>query len=451
MSFSFLHISDMHFDTEPTSSWISRIEIINKIKSEVLSPNCIVISGDLFNRGSLSKSRIDDYRDYLKKLPGEKATFLAVPGNHDLDRSAQLREEESYNVFLTRKHIVFEAGEKSKEHRGEYDLNDREKKVLYGQSFYDFQSFAKRMRFNSFCNPNASDEAKNYEVQIVDLPIPEKSDLKTRFVLLNTAVFAGQSVRGAEFQKRQRQLEKDRQAALAEDNPVRAAEIFLDMTRNQQRFETDGEFIIDEEIKSGWGRISLSREGNRILSEINSDGAAITFFVGHHGVEYLSEQTQTALKTAMKRCGSGIYLCGHAHLSRFSRFPIETNSTPMDIEQAQAGVMFEDYSKFAQYGFNYISFNIKGNHLEGKVTSFFIIKSVSNASRWMKEDIIKFNIILNSSVSNTSQQNTCNPDNIENKKDSRKPPSGDDESNSTKGRPASTSNFSLSNLKQSKK
>ena len=447
MPFSFLHISDIHFDTESTSSWISRNEILREIQDENLKADCIVISGDLFNRGSLSKSRISDYHSFLDQLPGHDI-ILVVPGNHDLDRSAQLHEEGSYNVFLTRKNIVFKAGEKSKIFGNEYELDDQEKKVVYGKSFYAFQSFSKDMHFKSFCDPNALDDAHNYEIQVVDLQINENPNLTARFVLLNTAVFAGQSVRGTEFQIRQNQLKKDQQAALAEYDSVRAAEIFLDMTRKQQRYENDGELIIDEEIESRWGRISLSKEGNWILSNIQSGGAAITFFVGHHGVEYLSKETQEALKTAMKACHSSIYLCGHAHQSRFSRFPIQQNSIPRDIEQAQAGVMFKDRLEFAQYGFNHISFDLENNQLIGKVTSFFIIKLASDVPRWLKEDIIEFNISLVLSASDTPQQNTYAPDPIVNKADYENTSNDDHRIFPHEGGPAPTFIHRLSNQKQ---
>lgn len=296
MPFHFLHISDIHFDTESTSSWVSRNEIVKEIRDENLGADCIVISGDLFNRGSLDKNRMSDYRSFLNQLPGHE-TVLVVPGNHDLDRSAQLREEGSYNVFLTRRDIVLNAGNKLKATGNEYELNDREKEVLYKISFYGFNSFSQEMHFKTFCQPDAPNDADNYEVQVVDLPIDDNRNLKIKFVLLNTAIFAGQSIRGSEFRKRQQQLKRKQQAALDEYDSVKAAEIFLDMARKQQQYENYGELIIDEEIESKNGRIGLSKEGNRILSNIDSGDSVITFFVGHHGFQYLSKETQEALKT----------------------------------------------------------------------------------------------------------------------------------------------------------
>ena len=413
MPFHFLHISDIHFDTESTSSWVSRNEIVKEIRDENLGADCIVISGDLFNRGSLDKNRMSDYRSFLNQLPGHE-TVLVVPGNHDLDRSAQLREEGSYNIFLTRRDIVFNAGNKLKTTENEYELNDQEKKVLYKISFYDFQSFSQEMHFKTFCQPDALNSAHNYEVQVVDLPIDDNRNLKIKFVLLNTAIFAGQSIRGAEFRRRQQQLKREQQAALDEDDSVKAAEIFLDMARKQQQYENYGELIIDEEIESGNGRIGLSKEGNRILSNIDSEDSVMTFFVGHHGVQYLSKETQEALKTAMKACHSSIYLCGHAHQARFSRFSIQQNASPRDIEQVQAGVMFKDQSEFAQYGFNYISIDLENNHVIGKVTSFFIIKLASDVTRWLKEDVVEFDVSLAFSKPKSSQSNVRQPDIIEN-------------------------------------
>lgn len=448
MPFHFLHISDIHFDTESTSSWVSRNEIVKEIRDENLGADCIVISGDLFNRGSLDKNRMSDYRFFLNQLPGHE-TVLVVPGNHDLDRSAQLREGGSYNVFLTRRDIVLNAGNKLKATGNEYELNDQEKEILYKKSFYGFHSFSQEMHFKTFCQPDALNDAHNYEVQVVELPINDNQNLKIKFVLLNTAIFAGQAIRGAEFRRRQQRLKKEQQAALDEYDSVKAAEIFLDMSRKQQQYENYGELIIDEEIESGNGRIGLSKEGNRILSNVNSGDSVITFFVGHHGVQYLSKETQEALKIAMKACHSGIYLCGHAHQARFSRFCIQQNAFPRDIEQVQAGVMFKDQSEFAQYGFNYISIDVENDRVIGKVTSFFIIKLASDIPHWFKEDVVEFNIPFASSESDDPRKNILYPDTIDNTTDDTT-----DSNNATRGdsshggRPASTSGFRLGNQKK---
>jgi len=212
MAFGFLHISDIHFGDESTSGWVSRNKILEIIREANLKANCLVISGDLFNRGSLSKDRLKDYKDFLDQLPGH-LHILTVPGNHDLDRSAQKCEDESYNVFTTRRSVVFNSGEKVKIPGGEFRLTNREKPVLYEMAFQAFQLFSQKMGFQSFCQPSAPLTAENYEVQIVDMPFDDRSVNKVRFVLLNTALIASQSVRGEKYRRRQIRLEKAYQCA----------------------------------------------------------------------------------------------------------------------------------------------------------------------------------------------------------------------------------------------
>ena len=110
--------------------------------------------------------------------------------------------------------------------------------------------------------------------------------------------------------------------------------------------------------------------------------------------------------------------------------------------------MFKDRLEFAQYGFNHISFDLENNQLIGKVTSFFIIKLASDVPRWLKEDIIEFNISLVLSASDTPQQNTYAPDPIVNKADYENTSNDDHRIFPHEGGPAPTFIHRLSNQKQ---
>lgn len=415
MTFSFLHISDIHFGDESTSSREFKKNIVKKINDEHLGADCLVISGDLFNRGSLDRLELEAYGNFLGQLPGRECTIV-VPGNHDLDRSAQQKKDGSFNVFTSRRNIVLNKGNIVMEANGEFELLDNEKPILYEMAFRAFHSFSREMNFRSFCTENPALSIDNYEVQVVDLPFGDEGTYKVRFVLLNTALIAGQSVRGNDFRNRQRKLEEMYQRALHDGDLVNATEINSKIAKLQRRFEDDGELIIDEEIASESGRLSLSRNGNQRLSSIQSDGAVLTIFVGHHGFQYLAQETQEALKTAMKSCGSGIYLCGHAHQARYRRFILQQNSYPRDVEQIQAGVMFKDETNFAQYGFNSASFfvDLEESILRGTISSYFLVKSASQELRWLKEDIdFNFNLPKSNSAQK-EKDNTHKPDRIPN-------------------------------------
>ena len=415
MTFSFLHISDIHFGAEPTSSREFKNHIVKKISDEHLGADCLVISGDLFNRGALDRLELDDYKRFLRQLPGRKRT-IAVPGNHDLDRSAQWNEAGSFNVFTSRRNLVLDKGNIVMGADKEFELSDIEKSILYEMAFRAFHSFSREMGFQSFCTENPATSVDNYEIQVVDLPFGDEEKYKVRFVLLNTALIAGQAVRGEDFRNRQRKLEKKYHQALDEGDSVNATEINTKIAKQRRRLEDDGELIIDEEIVGERGRLSLSRNGNQRLSDIQPDGAVLTIFVGHHGFQYLAQETQEALKTAMRSCGSGIYLCGHAHQAGYRRFMLQPNSYPRDIEQIQAGVMFKDETSFAQYGFNsaLFSMDLEEGKIRGTISSYFLIKSASQEPRWLKEDIHCDFTLPKINLSQQEEDNTRRPDQIPN-------------------------------------
>lgn len=397
-NFTLLHISDLHFTEEPTSSSSFRNIILQKLDDEKLtSVDCVVISGDIFNRGFLGKHQALQFQeDFLKKLP-QKDKILVVPGNHDLTRLAQAEEEteKGWNFFHTRKDLVLEKRRQVAE-KGEFLFSNDpwERDVLYTGAFQGFENFAHRMKFFNFREPPLED-LKRYEVQCVYLPFHsmKRNPSFVQFVLLNTALIAGQSIQGEAYDEKRKEWEMAHQDALKSGDTLKAAELRLEIEKLQKFYRDNGELIVDDgepmKPEFEFGTLSLSKEGNRLLSQLTPPrDVALTIFVGHHGFQLLSRETQKALKEAMRKCKSGIYLCGHAHEVRFKRFPIQGNSQPRDIEQFQAGRMFRDETELTQHGFNYASFEInQDGRLSGKVFSYFYALSPSEELQWHKEEI----------------------------------------------------------------
>ena len=400
-----MHISDLHFRKESIGHKSFRELIKDKLdKDELTSADCIVISGDSFNRGSLSVEEAEICRDFLNGLPGHN-NILAVPGNHDLDRMARTSKNGGWNLFTSRRELVVAKSDElaKNDNRGEFEISsDDEKAALYAGAFQGFEGFAEKMGFLSF-KGNGDSDAERYEVQCVDLPFgrPDYHGYQIRFVLLNTALIAGQSFHGDNYKKKLRVWEQAYQKALNAGDSLKAAKLRMDIASQQERYLTDGELIIDDgepridengnmttELKAG--KMSLSRAGLARLSKIkrDSDSIALTVFVGHHGFQFLSPLTQDILKNAMKQCGSGIYLCGHAHEVRFKRFTIQGNTAPREILQFQAGRMFKDDENLTQHGFNYGVFEVTDDgRLSGTVKSYFYSKSPSEEFQWHMESI----------------------------------------------------------------
>ena len=405
MKFTAIHISDIHPHDMTSSKSAYRDEIIKKLKKEkITDADCLVISGDLFHRGSLGKKEETENKTFINKLPGGKCTIV-VPGNHDLDRMARIRQKEGYNTFHDRKTIVRKMGD-SVGNTGEFVSSDEEKTVLYKESFGPFFDFSKIMGFKSFCEIPKEEEQTKYELQQFDVPFSEDQNKKTRFVLINTALIAGQTMTEDEYLDKIKSKELEYQTAVNQGNTIKQAEVRLEIEKLKLKYIREDGIIVDNDPFNNpskkAGRLSLSKDGNIALGTVNSiDGLkpeeeiVTTIFVGHHGYQFLSSETREALKKAMKNCNSSIYLCGHAHRAHYNHFDIQDTGKPRFIEQFQAGVMFrDDDAHYAQYGFNLIELDVNDTKATCKVTSYFLDKSISEDIKWFVDatDVLSVNL-----------------------------------------------------------
>ena len=391
MKFTAIHISDIHPQNITSSKEAYRDEIIDKLnESKITNADCLIISGDLFHRGSLSKEEAAGYRTFLNKIPGHDC-IIVVPGNHDLDRMARIPQKEGYNTYHNRKSIVRIMGDSAKE-KGEFSCSDDEKIVLYQESFRSFFEFSKKMKFKSFSvTPGKKDQVK-YELQRFDVPLSEEPNKKIRFVLINTALIAGQTINENKYLELIKEKEQQYQAAVMRADTIKQAEIRLEIEKLKLSYVKEDGIIVDNESENKIGRLSLSKEGNTALRKfVSSDGLnqseeiVYTIFVGHHGCQFLSSNTQEAIMRAMQNCESSIYLCGHAHRAHYDYFKIPNSSKPKYIEQFQSGVMFKDDSNYAQYGFNHIELNIENKKVSCSVTSYFLDKSIAEEKKWFTD------------------------------------------------------------------
>lgn len=389
MPFSFLHISDLHFDKELSSDETFRKKIKDIIKQEDLKADCLIISGDLFNRGRLEQEEVKKIKKFLEDIPG-RAHTIVVPGNHDLDRSAQKAKEGSYNVFLTRRKLVLEKGDLAA--TGQFEIEEDEREILYKGAYGAFFAFSSLMGFESY-NENSILKDADYEVQMHDTVNVGDFPCNIIFVLLNTSLIAGQAIRGKDFREKRNSLKDEIKKKKAVNDVIGVAKKQVELAELQERYVDDGELIIDEDpVEQTGGRLSLSVTGLGVLNNtennIKSTGTELVIFVGHHGYQFLSLETKMALQHAMEYYKSGIYLCGHAHRAQHSFFLIGNNTTPRGIDQIQAGVMFKDEGGYTQYGFNHGVFVVNdSNKIECKVTSYYLIKSASDKLLWTKETI----------------------------------------------------------------
>lgn len=375
--FSFVHISDLHFQSENISEEVFRAEILNKMQELQINPNCLIISGDIFHKGFLTSDSAERTIRFIESLRTPDISCFAVPGNHDLNRAACQKADGAYNEYLTRRRIVRKKAQELLGEHKEFNLNAAEKKVLYSETFDDFFKFLSNAGFSPFGENSQDIEKKqlkctatNYEVGVKYFTLQNK--YKIRIVLINTALIAGQSIYESEYNSTLASLKREATKDLEQGRTEEALKKIDTLLRNQAQFKETGELIVDEDPLPGknmGGRMSLSRDGLLRLSEIgmkkndtncmeeNDANCILTIFVGHHEIDYLSTATKKALFTAMKHCNSHIYLCGHAHKAGHT---IQVQQGTQIVNQFRSGGLFLDKTKYGQCSFNYGSLLVRG-------------------------------------------------------------------------------------------
>lgn len=439
--FSFVHISDLHFQSENTKEEVFRSEILRKMRELQINPNCLIISGDIFHKGFLTADSADKTIQFIKNLKNPDTPCFAVPGNHDLNRFACQKSDDAYNFYLTRREIVRKKVNDLLNDPWEFSLEEAEKEVLYSKAFDDFFKFLSKAGFSPFGkNSQDSDKqlectASNYEVGVQCVGLPKLNSC-VRIVLINTALIAGQSVIGSEYHNFLNKIRKGVFNELDLGHNEEASKQVDTFLRKQAQFREAGELIIDEEPlpNQAGGRMSLSKEGLKALSNIgvgeDNHNCVLTIFVGHHEIDYLSNETKEALFTAMARCNSHIYLCGHAHKAGHT---IQVQHGTQIVNQFRSGGLFLDKRKYGQCSFNYGELLIRGTqdvHSEDRevktrvelilrINTYFQIETPSSDLVWhceeYKKEISPVEIYqANKARDELSKKDTSDPKPIEN-------------------------------------
>lgn len=407
--FRFLHISDIHFCSgrEPSiAAWLDR----EALKEKLCKHNdidCLVISGDIFHQGSLLPNEMNDLQAYLKGIPGYNNTII-VPGNHDLDRMVR-KEDKGYNRFTYRSDIVTSKS-------GNFSLNASEKDILYNYSFSAHKKAVTALNANHrieslYPKPYKGNNVQ--EVSIISLPIRNTS-YKVDLVLLNTSLIAGQCIRGQGFKEKKKELRQEVGRLEQNGEYLKCAQKELELAFLQEQFEKTGTLDIDEEQIDGCGRLGLTKDGNQALAAIpcNDDYTAFTLFVGHHGHQFLSSDTCQALKRAMIRRKSELYLCGHAHAVHYDDSLMLGNiGYPDRMRQCQAGIMYRDTWNNAQYGYYYGEIEIEDDgkkHL--KIDAHYCVRSPAQITVWHIQNVV--DTILSTSTFSQDQGNTTTSDQL---------------------------------------
>lgn len=376
--FRWLHISDLHvpgkkeefdkcknfikyiLDGTPDSCDDLEEKGIKGIIKEYCNKriDCIVITGDCFNRGDLSENAEAHVVDIVRMIyqtcneisewgweknhPMDRLCYC--PGNHDLARDENVRNRKGRNELIYRKDVISEAASSKSAFLSIADSSKR--KLVVDQSFDLFHSAMKK------ATNNASAEFIG-DGQVIcfypDAPNIE-SNRKVVFIGLNTALLAGQV---ASFNKDEsfdeyatKKREEIKQCLQSNDY----SGVFSKAKELKESCQVaNGERIEDE------GKMCLPEENVfNILGEKLKDGKYIPVLFGHHGIRFLKPEARDTLNDFVNRNNIPAYLCGHAHQMRdvgiggsvLSRFP---NQRCLEVT---AGGLFWDKTAYNQIGFS---------------------------------------------------------------------------------------------------
>ena len=183
----FLHISDLHFNNDDMSSIRLRKKLIEYFREKNLHFDYIFCTGDLRTVNCKNNSFLKETSDYLRELCSTTGTNISnlfiVPGNHDVDREAEGRDE-------TIKKVCF--------HRnGYYDpkygtINDDDLEIINsGQiEFRDFLKtiyHEKRLEYYyNYLEPHFNIETPNFNILHVDSTLTYTKDQEASDLLIGT-------------------------------------------------------------------------------------------------------------------------------------------------------------------------------------------------------------------------------------------------------------------------
>ena len=320
--------------------------------------DCIVITGDLFDRGIFSTTAKNSLKSFLtelyslcseasKSMPDARQwkwsendpmdRLFYCPGNHDLDRNATYKDETS-GAWITRNEILHTSTE-----QGEFLNTQHSHNLLTTGSFGDFFSTLQELRTGK---ENSPVSPVNCEAQLFS--VPNLNPLVT-FLSINTALLAGR------FKE-----QPDLDAKL-----VTSFKKFEDLHRsldtrnalNAYKDYSDLVMIHKKEAIDDFGQLCFISKDTSVMLEQHLHSIElphITILFGHHPTSFLSEEAQNVLKPFVRNNQISLYLRGHTHTPEISKTSLrdEDNDYLSRWEVGVGGLFKNKDDKFNQLSFS---------------------------------------------------------------------------------------------------
>jgi len=369
-AFRWLHISDLHLvggiDNEHFLRYLMdgnrnshdqlEQEGLTGILKSYGGVDCIVATGDFFNRGKVdvdSRERVKQTIEKIYNQCAENSQWLKTdymkrlcfcPGNHDLIRDAVSEMDENYKR-IERKQCIQNVGNRAEAH---LSVPDKERNLIVRDTFKPF--------FETMPNLDNREDIHAFgDGQIVCFcPRARDTDFKPIVIMigLNTALLAGQHSECLSIWHDTVMKEihaafvkacKDREYDKAKQDMATALDRIMQI--NQDKIDDHGKLCLPE--RNTFCELQKFLDNKR-------EASVIPVLFGHHTIDFFNIEAQKTITEFINKNKISLYLCGHSH--QVSDGPINTmpmsRFTANTCLQVTSGGMFLDEQRFNQISFS---------------------------------------------------------------------------------------------------
>ncbi len=352
-----LHISDLHIGPDGLPAEVEALmnRFLKDLKSKLSDEpvDCIIFTGDLFNRGAWTSSQTTDAQAILKDIYREcslaggwewtdtepMTRLFYCPGNHDVLREAYRVSKN--NHVLHRKNLVSTPANILS--NGQLSTSDDNYLLLTQGTFGQFDTAMKDL-----CGNDTYISDYEYEYRIFEILDGEN---KFSFIGVNTALLAAQ-----EFDSDD--VAQELQNALTEFHNYHSTLNTQKALNAYKKYDTAVNKKLGT-IKNDKNNLCfISAQAQQAIQTTRSKNS-IPILFGHHPISFLSEEAAGKVCINAEKNEIPLYLCGHMHKPHGEsvRAPYETClgklSKESNVYQVTVGGLFLDPS-----GYNEMSYSI---------------------------------------------------------------------------------------------
>lgn len=418
-----LHVSDLHID--PNGIEVDTEALMNRFLENLRDKlsekpvDCIVFTGDLFNRGAWTSTQTVDAKALLKRiytvcnLAGNwgwsdsqpmKRLFYC-PGNHDVLREAYCVCDN--NHVLHRKDVIALPSHIS--NNGQLTAVDDEYALLTEKTFGQFND-----AMLDLCGDDTYSSSYKYEYRIFNV---EDGRNQFNFIGINTALLAAQEYDADS-------ITNELQSSFHEFLNYHTSFETKKALNAYKKYDIAANKKLGK-LKNDKNNLCFISSKAQVAIQAAQKSNTIAILFGHHPINFLSQEASGRACLTAENNSIYLYLCGHMHKSHGENVNASYETylgklrDDLHLYQVTVGGLFSDQS-----GYNEISYSIgelvrgSGDQLFMSVSVFVYAKDVFGDFKWQttsKSETITLKMhtqemdgVQNDSESNSEQTNGNN-------------------------------------------